>query len=213
MFELLPVRQIFVNSVEADDIIGILCEKLKGKKIVVSNDQDFFQLVRRGVSLYLPNHKKLVTVKNGDVVLGKLIAKKIMQGRKNGNKDELVLQLETTGMPIEHHVLFKSMVGDVSDSINGIGGIGEKRASAIILNKGKKPVITEEQQAILDRNKYLISIGALVLPDQMKSIKAIFRKQKGKKFQRKEIQNKFGKLGFRQLYLYFGHWERPFKNL
>lgn len=41
IFSYLPVRQIQVEGIEADDVIGWLCEKLKGKKIIVSNDTDF----------------------------------------------------------------------------------------------------------------------------------------------------------------------------
>ena len=189
LFNLVPVRQVVVNGVEADDIIGILCEKLKGKKIVVSNDQDFIQLVNKDTNHWLPNKKLMLTKKT----VGKFL-----------------------GFPVKHYILWKSMVGDTSDSIKGLNGIGPVKATNIIVNglgKEKKPPITSEQQEILTRNKYLISIGALLQPEQLKAIKILFKKEKGKIFQRKKIQNQFGKLGFRQLYLNFGDWERPFKKL
>ena len=85
IFSNLPIRQVVVEGVEADDTIGILCEKLKGQKIVVSNDLDFVQLIGKKVSLYNPKREKLMTV---------------------GNVEKII------GFPVKHYVLWKCMVGD-----------------------------------------------------------------------------------------------------
>lgn len=85
LFSLLPVRQVMVKNVEADDVIGYLCERLKGKKTIISNDQDFYQLINKDVSLYSANKEMLLNYKNID--------------------DEL-------GFPVKHYILWKSMVGD-----------------------------------------------------------------------------------------------------
>lgn len=189
MFSSLPVRQIAVENVEADDIIGVLCEKLKGKKIVLSNDQDFIQLVRKDVSLWMPKQEKLLTEKSVEKFLG---------------------------FPVKHYVLWKSMVGDSSDNIKGIKGVGPKRATEIILKAPKmkkKLPITSEEQAILDRNKYLISIGALLTDKQMATIKKQFSQEKVKQVNMKQVQMSFMKMGFKSLFHNYADWSRGFNQL
>lgn len=189
LFSSLPVRQIAVSGVEGDDIIGVLCEKLKGPKVVLSNDQDFIQLVRKDVKLWLPKQEKLLSVKTVDDFLG---------------------------FPVKHYVLWKSMVGDSSDNIKGIKGVGPKRATAIILNgvKGKKKLpINSEEQTILDRNKYLISIGALLTEKQMATIKKQFSQEKVKQVNMKQVQMSFIKMGFKSLFYNYADWSRGFHQL
>lgn len=155
LFSYLPVRQIMVQDIEADDIIGWLAnDRLKGKKIIISNDSDFIQLVKKDTLLFLPHKGKLLTKRNID---------------------------EFLGFPAKHYTLWKSMVGDHSDNIKGIRGIGPKKATAIILNgvgEKKKLPINDEEQKILDRNKYLIAIGAILQDDDVKQIKKAWKKAK-----------------------------------
>jgi len=189
LFDSLPVRQIAVPGVEADDVIGVLCEKLTGPKVVLSNDHDFIQLVRKDVKLWLPKQEKLLSVKTVDDFLG---------------------------FPVKHYVLWKSMVGDSSDNIKGIKGVGVKRATAIILNgvRGKKKLpINSEEQAILDRNKYLISIGALLTDKQMITIKKQFAQEKRKEVNMKQVQMAFIKMGFKSLFYNYADWSRGFHQL
>ena len=190
MFQTLPVRQIAINGIEADDIIGVLCEKLKGKKIILSNDHDFIQLVSKDVNLWLPKSEKLLTEKSVEKYIG---------------------------FPVKHYVLWKSLVGDPSDNIKGVKGIGPKRATAIILNglntKRKKLPINEEEQEILDRNKYLIAIGAILTETQVKKIKRSFSREKTKQLDYQSVQMNFRKMGFRSLSNNFHSWSRCFNQL
>ncbi len=189
IFETLPVRQIAVNGVEADDIIGNLCERLKGKKLVLSNDQDFVQLVSNGVHLYLPKQEKLLTGKSVDKFLG---------------------------FPVKHYVLWKSMVGDSSDNIKGIKGIGKVRATAIIRNgvggKKKLPIQPAEME-ILERNKYLIALGAILQPSQAKAIRKQFKQQIRKNCAYEPVRQQFMKMGFKSLYRGFDDWSQCFNRL
>lgn len=185
----LPVRQLRVQDVEADDIIGYLTEKLKGRKVVVSNDQDFFQLVKEDTALFLPNKALKVTTQNVDKVLG---------------------------FPVKHYILWKCMVGDTSDNIKGIHGIGPKKATAIILHGvggGKKLPIKPDEMAILDRNKDLIAIGALLQPDEIKSIHRIYKAEKTKATDFQKVRMRFGKHDFDSLYFSFNAWRYPFDQL
>lgn len=189
LFSFLPVKQVMVNNVEADDVIGYLCERLKGKKLIVSNDQDFVQLVRKGVHLYLPNHKKILTYKNVDDFLG---------------------------FPVKHYVLWKSMVGDSSDNIKGLKGIGPKRATAIIINGmngGKKPNMSNDEYEICQRNAQLMTIGLILNPKQRKRIRQKYIGEKKKRANFQKVQMKFVASNFSSLNKNFLYWKKPFERL
>lgn len=193
IFSYLPVKQVQLEGVEADDIIGWLVrEKLKGKKIIVSNDTDFIQLVDKKVQLFLPNKANLLTPLNVDKHLG---------------------------FPAKHYVLWKSLVGDNSDNIKGVHGIGPKKATGIILNglndKKKKLNISQEEQEILERNKYLIAIGAVLQDDDIKQIRKAYKKAKEQfsdvKFSK--VRKIFKELNFTSLIYQFEEFEFRFKKL
>jgi DNA polymerase-1 len=116
IFKFLPVKQITIEGIEADDVIGYLSKTLKGKKIIFSNDSDFLQLVNEDTSLFLATKKKLIT--------------------KDNINDYL-------GFDSRYYVLWKSIVGDTSDNIRGQKGIGDKTAKKIIL-KEKKVTLDKE---------------------------------------------------------------------
>lgn len=189
LFGPLPIRQVWMEGIEADDIIGVLCEKLKGKKIILTNDHDMIQLVHKDVSLWLPNQEKLLTVKTVDDFLG---------------------------FPVKHYVLWKSMVGDSSDNIKGIKGVGKKRATEIILKapkmKKKLPIKPDEMK-ILDRNKHLIAIGAVLTQKQVDSIKKLFVAEAKKNVSFQPVRLGFTRMGFKSLVKGFDDWSRCFSKL
>jgi len=196
VFGNLPVRQICVKGVEADDIIGLLCDKLKGSKLVLSNDSDFVQVVNKNTRLFIPNKKKV----------------------KGADKEGFMLTVDNVteylGFPVEHYVLWKSMVGDSSDNIKGIKGVGPKRATGIILNGvgGKKKLpINKEEMAILDRNKYLISLASLLTKAEAKEIKQQFQFRTIPDWN--AVRDEFSKVGMKQLNFGFNNWAKPFKGL
>jgi DNA polymerase-1 len=99
----LPVKTVSMNKVEADDIIAylsdILSTKHDSKVFIVSNDQDFIQLVNDKITVYRPAEKEFYTkemVKNNYGVLS------------------------------ENFILYKTLLGDQSDKVGGIKGLGKK---------------------------------------------------------------------------------------
>tara|TARA_R100000697_G_scaffold110724_2_gene127291 strand:+ start:110 stop:1087 length:978 start_codon:yes stop_codon:yes gene_type:complete len=98
----LPVCQIYVEDAEADDAIGYICQyKLKNKnKIIVSGDHDFYQLISENCIVYSPNSKSFVDTQK---VLTKY------------------------GVHPSNFCLAKSIVGDKSDNIPGVEGVGYKK--------------------------------------------------------------------------------------
>lgn len=107
--ELLGVRQIFPDHDEADDLAGYLAKDFtdKGKQVVlVSRDHDWLQLVSSNVVWFNPVDNETVNANTFEEYTG---YKEAMQ-----------------------FVAEKCLVGDSSDNIKGVSGIGEKAAQLIL---------------------------------------------------------------------------------
>jgi len=101
--KLLPIKTTILDKVEADDIIAVLSKKLVEKYnstcFIVSSDKDFLQLVTDKIILYRPMEKEYYT--------------------PNVVKEKL-------GLLPENFILYKTLLGDSSDNIQGIKGLGVK---------------------------------------------------------------------------------------
>ena len=100
--ECLPVQQIGLEKLEADDIIAYLAKRASSsnKKVtIVSSDKDFFQLIDDNISIYAPIKKKVFT------------------------KENVVEELKV--LP-ENYNIVKALLGDNSDNLKGIKGLGIK---------------------------------------------------------------------------------------
>lgn len=147
------VPSIELEGYEADDLIASYAKKALNLGIevtVVSSDKDMMQLVSKGVILYDPMKQKRI----GD--------KEIKE--KFGVTSEQVLDV-------------MSLVGDVSDNVPGVTGIGPKTASELILEYGtlenlllhkdsikqkkrKEALVAEEERAILSKRLIMLAEDA-----------------------------------------------------
>lgn len=103
----LPVCQVYVPDCECDDIIAYLLRtKLAtspGKKILVSSDKDFYQLLEDSkIEIYDPGKKIFIS------------------GQK---------VLDEHDISARNFVLARTLVGDASDNIPGVEGVGLKTAA------------------------------------------------------------------------------------
>ena len=101
----LPVLQFMFDSTEADDIIAYISQSPRFKswqKIIVSSDKDFFQLLNENTVLMRPIQKEVL------------------------NKNSI---LEKFNIHPTNFALARALVGDKSDNIQGIGGLGLKTAA------------------------------------------------------------------------------------
>ena len=107
--DLLPVYQPAVQYLEADDQIAYSCRNFfkNEVKVIVSTDRDFFQLVDSNTTIYRPVRSK-ENPKGETIDLNYMVEK------------ELVFP--------PNYALLKAIVGDKSDNITGISGVGEKSA-------------------------------------------------------------------------------------
>lgn len=98
----LPITLISIDKVEADDIISYLAQGFasKGNKAtIVSSDKDFLQIVGENIEVYSPIKKKTYT-------------KREVQ--------------EEIGMLPENYLIMKALLGDDSDNLSGVKGLGPK---------------------------------------------------------------------------------------
>ena len=110
--EVLQAMNIYIiekPSIEADDLIGSLAKKFDCKKIIVSGDKDLLQLIGYNTEVHLT--KKGVT--EVDVMT------------LDSLKEKMNL------MPFQV-IELKSLMGDSSDNIPGVPGVGEKTAKDLL---------------------------------------------------------------------------------
>ncbi len=113
---------------EADDIIASLVNDNKDKfKIIISSaDKDFYQLVQDNVSIFTYRGKASVMV-----------------------TPEFILN--RYGIAPNYFADYKALVGDASDNIKGISGIGPKTASKLITKHGSITSILENVKPSEDK--------------------------------------------------------------
>jgi DNA polymerase-1 len=95
----LPVDLLSIDKIEADDVIGCLCNNLQGEVTIVSSDRDYLQLVNDRVCVYSPVKKKFYEPK--DV-------------------------LKEYGVTPQNFLMQKVITGDAGDNVPGVKGIGQK---------------------------------------------------------------------------------------
>ena len=96
------VRQVEIDNNEADDLIAYYCQIAKDEQIIIfSGDKDLTQLISETVTIYSPVSKQYY--KNGDMIT-----------------------LNKVEIPHYNVAVCKIFVGDKSDNIDGIQGLGEK---------------------------------------------------------------------------------------
>jgi len=101
----MPVSMICVDGIEADDVIGYLATKLENfnatrEVTIMSADKDFIQLVSDKVQVYSPVKKKIYKPK--DV-------------------------LEEFNVSSSNFLMYKVLMGDDSDNLPGVNGLGPKK--------------------------------------------------------------------------------------
>ena len=98
----MPVSQILLEGIEADDIIAQICNEMyvgEYEKVIVSSDKDFIQRCDNSTVLYRPIQKKVLN--------------------KNSVIDEYKISPNW-------FALARAITGDQSDNLAGVGGVGLK---------------------------------------------------------------------------------------
>ena len=102
----LPINVIAIDRIEADDTIAYIANNLLEKEVtIMSADQDFLQLVNERITVWSPIKKKFYT-------------------------PELVMK--DYGVPAHNFLMYKVLMGDKSDNILGVKGLGPKKLPKIV---------------------------------------------------------------------------------
>ncbi len=110
LLESFDVPVINVNGYEADDVVGTLAKQFDGHEIIiVTGDQDLFQLVKSNTSVYL--------------------AGRSFSESKLYKSAEVFSKLGITPSQVTD---YKALCGDPSDNIPGVKGIGKTTAQKLI---------------------------------------------------------------------------------
>jgi DNA polymerase-1 len=154
--ELLNIPLLELPGFEADDIIGTLSRKAEKHEIetfIVSGDKDFMQLISDKISMYaVSKTSNLPEISSFDEV-----------EKKFGCKPEQVIDV-------------LGLMGDSSDNVPGVSGIGPKTATKLIAefgsmenlyenigslkkSKNKENLIAQKEQALLSKKLVTIDIN------------------------------------------------------
>lgn len=105
------IPQIRCKDREADDVIyNVIADNSNSEFILVSTDKDFYQLFNyqpKNIRIYSPGKKKEITAKDVEKELG---------------------------IPILYYLEYKAMVGDPSDNLPGVKGLGPVAAKWLVNN-------------------------------------------------------------------------------
>ena len=119
LLDAMHIPVLSCDGYEADDVIGTLAAEAVARGVnvvVVSGDKDFQQLVQPGVWLLNPGRGGPASVEEQWV------------GVENGS--------ERLGVPPHFVVDYLALVGDSSDNVPGVKGIGDKTASELVNTYG-----------------------------------------------------------------------------
>ena len=129
-----------VTGVEADDAVAYITNDILNqpdmKITIMSSDKDYLQLVDDRVSLWSPTKKKLYTPS--------------------------VVKEEYCVSP-KNFLFYKMLMGDASDNIPGVPGIGQKTATTLLQTFGSlrelysKIAESLERHGLISKSKFLVS--------------------------------------------------------
>jgi DNA polymerase-1 len=121
------IPQVELDGFEADDIIGTLAylaEKNNMETIIITPDKDFCQLVTKKVKLMRPKDSTLMDLLDEEAVEKKY------------------------GLKPHQFIDYLALVGDSSDNIPGVRGVGEKTATPLLQQYGNLGGIYSNLEAI-----------------------------------------------------------------
>lgn len=117
----LPVKTVTVDKVEADDIIAhlstVLPKRKEDKIFIVSSDKDFLQLVNENVIVYRPMEKEFY--------------------------DENTVRQKYNMSP-SNFIIYKTLMGDNSDKVKGVKGLGEKKLQKLFPELQEKDLTLDD---------------------------------------------------------------------
>jgi DNA polymerase-1 len=193
------IKSLQIYDWEADDLIYTVTKSVEEKCVVVSTDQDMLQLVSDRVFVWSPYKETLYTPDNFE---------------------------EEKGIAKEQYLEMRKLVGDSSDEIPGIPGIGEVRAMKLLKEFGSiegilraKPILIQKKSfakifdniEILDRNDALMNMERI--PMEHLEPYVLEELEKEESFDEKKVKEFLMEKQMVSILKQLKTWSKPFKNL
>ncbi|MBI3763787.1 MAG: DNA polymerase I, partial [Chloroflexi bacterium] len=133
----IPVLE--AEGYEADDVLGTVAKRAAAggvKVVIVTGDRDLLQLADKRIRIQLAGHK---------------LSEAVLYG-----PDEVK---DKYGLTPQQYIDFKALVGDKSDNIPGVAGVGEKTATELLQQYGTLDKIYKNLDKIPARFKSKLEAG------------------------------------------------------
>ncbi|MBI4992393.1 MAG: hypothetical protein HZB99_04215 [Candidatus Harrisonbacteria bacterium] len=135
-FEKFGIKVVEKVGLEADDIVGTLAEKFKNSETLRHTQGDNFELK---IIIFSGDKDNLQLIDGG-----KVFVELLKTGVSKTITYDKALFLQEYGFTPEQLVDYKALIGDASDNIPGVTGIGPKGATDLIKEYGSIEKIYEE---------------------------------------------------------------------
>jgi 5'-3' exonuclease len=201
--DLIPFSGAFSLSLdrEGDDVIWKVRSLWPGPAVISSEDNDFAQMVNRSTTLYYPIKDKSVTLENFE---------------------------DLFGLQKDSFLVYKSILGDVSDAVKGIKGVGETTARRIAKNVPATDWVSVQEYCakqpdtriqavsrnmdVVKRNYELVCLGLeKFTPQEVETIQQILTATPQQDFTALRVA--FSQMEFQSLLSSFHEWSIPFQRL
>ena len=139
MIDVLDLKRIEHNDFEGDDILGTLAAKYASKELevcIVTGDKDAYQLLDKNIYIYAPR-KGISEYEIYD---------------ENNIRDKI-------GLGPKQVIDYMALMGDASDNIPGVRGIGEKSALKLITEYGSLDNLYANTESLKGKQKDMIEGG------------------------------------------------------
>lgn len=209
MFATIPIIQEFMDNLgvitiypvnmEADDVVRFCTINDVKSTIIVSSDNDLFQLVTEDVHQYIPTKNIILTLENFE---------------------------ELANVKPELYLGYKAILGDKSDNITGLSGHGPVKSKALAerlgqiiecnnctIQEGIVSALNLEDSTIICRNLRVMDLGYTELeqPEEYGFYQEQVKKS-NTAFDTAKLRELFCRFEMHQFLREFGNWNRLFNS-
>lgn len=189
MLKLLGICNFYPYTLEADDVIAWLCKQETNKNVIISMDKDLYQLISNNTVFYHPTKLQIIDLVNFEQIVK---------------------------VPYNDYLIYKAIIGDNSDNIEGISGFGHVRAKKLAITYREQPnTIDKSYLDIIEKNLKLMDLnqGYIIAgPDEEQSYNEQFNQSKHLTPDLKMFKNKCNEYEFNSFLKKFSDWESLFSN-
>ncbi|HEY8390153.1 MAG TPA: DNA polymerase I [Clostridia bacterium] len=136
LLKCMNIKTVELKGYEADDLIGTISKKCGVDVIILTGDRDTLQLIDDRTKVYLTK-----------------------KGLSEVAEIDLVRLKEEYGLTPEQVIDFKALMGDASDNIPGVSGIGEKTALRLINDYKTLDGVYEHLDELTDKLREKLEAG------------------------------------------------------